>query len=1543
MPSRKDATETQDESKYVDLVTDGMKTVNVYVTGEGSQMAIHEGKEDLTADEKSRGDTVLARKVTDHIKRDKEYFIAKECPKGYLSGFLGTICFSEVPILNENIMDCTESQVVVNGEVQAERTRDVSPLKIEEAENPPVEEQDDTDLQYTDMLSEQSESDDDVSLVPGDCDDGVAFNAEDESHYITTHEIQLSEFSDHDVDYDIDQGWDDNHVYSFIDYAAFDSDVTMPGKEERLKSNQGQANSGAAVSTTLEVDLRDGDKCAISDESLSKNQKNVGGPIHLSIKTTSQAINEPSNFYENEHILYHAKHAADMSRYIFRADANGEKLCDSAKCFIAAPGRLHISSKLKGKDLNEYSSGTSSAVSELDDADKEVRNLTARAFKSLAYPYFDPFNFSTSSESSASELGVNRWSTFVDLKYGNLNMSKAREPNRVSNKSSTSSSEFTNPKEKMGHKGLTLTTKPPSNKLFALKGALSGPYNASSAAKKFELMGKFGQRHSGVITLTETLNFRCNVTSGLPGSDRRSKFAQKSTGSRSIDTVTNTLPSGQESEASKQPCNPGETMEGTHKKAIFASSLLKNVISKKMQFEQERKMERGEIREPHTQPPCFIKQETEMTHRERDRATPKASKDFQRRSSKYSEANSDLTIVCVDELGDLVDTSSSDAKFDGRRQDLASGTHLVATHEVGFDAKKEAIDAPKSTLLRSQNSAFRSWRDGELMFQTELKNEKTLKEKPSSSPQSQEKMDLYTDSRNGKLTKMSHLFVPSIQLLSNDDVSKKVPTVNNSTRAHADKRGMALCTNNTLYVADPRNVVAPKSPEIKISLRSIKENKGDQFNVSKLVPPNIASNSVNLLKPGEESRCQALAAALKAESSDKIPHFTVRDIRDHKGKLQTPIHQVRDVRKLVKSSYHFVSLENNATAGDPQSDQKLSKQGTYRKPASLSPIIIKCQSVNTNGNGKQSGNLIENSKRTPNEDSFDVDRSLPQQEGDKNDLQQPKGTVPSDNSKQVKGDSSEEPIGLPIETITVTKKREKTPDMAEKIKPESNISNMAALEKLQAAVKTMEQLYVFDRNEWKRKSEPHSELSDSHVLPLISSEEYGPEVPMATMTTPIKDKLTQENCFKHSDKALHETMPTKHQKEPPNTYYIPISRDVSKPFTLQAGTPEVTKNVIKVSSKASGNSKSNGQKVSLQPPASTQSAYCKGFSSVSPKLTVSGKITQPLRNAEERESGRVGERPVQFSRALAEPQNYLTIPVKTQVASAKQGVTSSGEGREKTAVYTFTGTRSQNRNASPPGLAGARMQDETGQSPQKRATVIMETRAQDTPSSTIFHHVPMGLAPAQPQVYCFSPGIAPHAMPQVDHFQHTQRKMLFDPTTGNYYLVDTPIQPVTRRLFDPETGQYVDVPISQQPMSPLPISMPTMPMPMSPLAMSSGSYGPTYMIYPGFMPTVPATPTLIPARMPSQPSMQSEQEDSGDKGRSSQPDYMESPYYLATGSGKSPQAGGSAMGQVNTRPGLQGFSNGKQPVISISSQQGPRIIAPASFDGTTMSFVLEHR
>ncbi|XP_062305594.1 uncharacterized protein C4orf54 homolog [Osmerus eperlanus] len=419
-------------------------------------------------------------------------------------------------------------------------------------------------------------------------------------------------------------------------------------------------------------------------------------------------------------------------------------------------------------------------------------------------------------------------------------------------------------KDNQGCKGGALTNiKPPPSNMFNLNG---NPYNAASK-KKIALMGTFGQGHSGVITLTETLNFRCNVKSGVPGGERRSKCAQNAAGSRSTDEVTNASPGGQGSETRRRPCNARETMEDTHKKAVFASSLLKNVISKKMQFEQERKMERGEICEPYqVSSPCFVHQDLENP---KENGTTNESRD--RQSSKYSEAGTDNKIVCVQELGDIVDSSSCDDKCGSGRQ--ASCTNLESANEVGFDTKKRAFEAAKSTLLRSQNSAFRSWSDGELEFQKEQKNYKTPEWKLPSTKDNLEDTDLCADSGTSKLTKMSHLFVPNIQLPSSErKVDYQLQTMNYSTRATNDQKegeGMRLRSDNTLYVPDSsRTSVPSKSPEIK--LKSLEDNKSDQFNISKCPISNLVCNSSNLIKTADDSRCHALAPVLKGRTCDLL-------------------------------------------------------------------------------------------------------------------------------------------------------------------------------------------------------------------------------------------------------------------------------------------------------------------------------------------------------------------------------------------------------------------------------------------------------------------------------------------------------------------------------------------------------------------------------------------------------------------------------------------------------------------------------------------------
>nr|XP_057921940.1 uncharacterized protein C4orf54 homolog [Doryrhamphus excisus] len=829
---------------------------------------------------------------------------------------------------------------------------------------------------------------------------------EDEDHYITTHEILLSELSDGAseaswLDADAEAG---HQVFSFIHF-------------------QGAVMRKEAVSSC-------------------ESDPQGSAQVHLSIKSTSRgAINDREN--------HPAKGAGDPP-------AVGAH--DRVKGIIPT-----------GKESGEYSS---CASSELDDADKEVRSLTAKAFKSLAYPYLDAISFSTSSEES------NRW----------------------------------------------IVGQPPDG------------------VRK--IMGNLGQ--GGVIRLRETLNFRCNVNSGM------SNFAPggEAVGSSSADEVTGSQ--GGSGKEGPRATTKSQTMEGTHKKAVFASSLIQNVLSKKIQFERERRMERGEVREPQRQ------------------GAPKPD-----------------------------------------------GTAAAAE-----EASKGAA------LLRSQNSAFRCWRNDEIELQA---NRKLPEGTPPTTTPPPPAPNQHSES---KMTKMSHLFVPNIQ-----------------------------------------SVAREKSPEIKINL----QGRGPVFT-----------------SKGEST-------------SDKVPHFMVRDIRDNKAKLQTPIHQVRDVRKLVKSSYHFVSVDEksalataNPVTGSPGS-----------------PMVIKCQSVNTNDN-----------KSTP--------------EGG-------------------------------AKKTAVNNTQEEMTSRIEKKKPELTKSNQGALEKLQAAVKTMEQLYIFDKNEWKRKDVPSlpslpQPPTESHVLSLIANEEE-------------------------------------------------MRRDSDPDAQLKPPTPE-------------------GSSSNLKAPPAIAVPTSKVFT---PKLSAS--------------------------------DNYLTIPLKSRQAS-------------------------------------------TGPEPPSRMPT-MRPPSPDVPSAAV---CPSVLAN---QVYCLSPA------PTLDPFPPTQRKMLLDPTSGTYYLVDTPVQPPTRRLLDPETGQYVDVPLPQPPITPI------TPMPISPVAIGSGAaYGPTYMIYPGFMTSPPLIPTRTLVQMP-QMLMQAEAEKVIPQPQQSEGMYMETPFYMTTA--KAPQAPSGTPHLVGVNRTLQ------HPLISITSQQGPRIIAPPSFDGTTMSFVVEHR
>ncbi|XP_023685456.2 uncharacterized protein C4orf54-like [Paramormyrops kingsleyae] len=1537
----------QEESKYVDLddllamKAEGTKTVKVTFTGEGNQLAIIKCNNDAPI---SGDKTAVDCNRREHVA----YIPTKDCkynndehtghvrPEKRAASNLS----SETASSPDSPNDFGDRD-----EVPADKRDAVGEHKrdyLRQSYNTKNTSFESEELRYTDMyLARKTESDDGVSVVLSE--NCTPICAEDESHYITTHEIQLLEL-DHDVDYDFGGGscWDiedDNRVYSFVDYASFDSDETIEEAQvledktvAKLKSNQGQSNNttllcrtnGAAVSTKHEHDLCDLDKCASPDEILLKHQNGGGnsvGQIHLSIKTASRAINDRRNSPDNENLHYCAKHDGDLNGYVFKSqNVKAEATCDRANCFIPAPGRLHIGSKLKGKDIAEYSSGASSSISEMDDADKEVRNLTTRAFRSLACPYFDAINFSTSSESSASEhgLGLNRWSAFVDLKCGNL--TQGREQN-MSHKSSASTFEINSSSEAKGKHALPLPSqKGTQTKIFALNSSLPDPSGTSSSTKKIEVKSKFAEGQSGLITLTETLNFHCNIRATVDDRDRHVKFAENAAGSRSADEVTGTLPDEPGTEASQQVCEAGEAMDDAHKKSIFASSLLKNVISKKMQFEQERKMERGEISD--TFPilsPSFLYKDHEIP---REKVMTEETEDLQRQGSKMLETGSGITILSLDELGDIVDSSSCEPK-DNRQRDgsltISPEPTSEAANEKPADTKKGASEATKSTLHRSHNSAFRNWREDGPEFQKEQERKTPPAKKLTSFTDNFGKANLDLETGNSRLTKMSHLFVPSIQLPCKDRGQRKTKTKypTHTMTGQGQLKDTKLSFNS---ISAASGTVSSKPPGIKISLRSVKDNKPNPFNIANLLTPNIVSNATGAVRSAGDSKCQTLITSLKGEMMEKVPHFIVRDIRDTKGKMQPPIYQVRDVRKLVKSSYHFVSLDNQekaAAVADSNVEQNASKEESVKTTTSPSPLVIKCQSVNTNSNTKQMENITAVSWKRLTEGKPEVGTSS--------------SLVPADDAKNRSILVKRATGRVPLATT-----KQKVIDSGER-KAESKVANQAAIEKLRAAVKTMEQLYVFDRNEWKRKIQAPRPVTDSHVLSLITSAEHlttgksesGAEPGNLTHCTAAgNEKLIQANSHQNSDQSppTLPAVPTleecskKEKKEFLKTLHIPFNQEEkhssraashqSGLFSNKTAFPLGNKNRI-ISSSSSDN------KVLM----SSAHPRTKCSASKNTEVPLSLKISQDRPAAEEKETPNSSEG---NQSALCDSENYLTIPVKCH--------TSREPINKSTSTWSSTSAKHQyQRPAGHPTKADARRHSR----PTANETVTSETQSPDSPTATIYHHsLPIAAQGVQPQVLCLSqPVPTATATPSAESFQQTQRKMLLDPTTGHYYLVDTPVQPTTRRLFDPETGQYVDVPMSQTSVTPVPVSV-------SPLALSPTSYSPAYVIYPGFMPSTAMLPSQTPPEADSGVDKLASQEVTHG-GQSMDAVCWESSYCSPTG--WSPQ--GATKPQFITSRGSEAFQcpfDGK-PIISITTQQGPRIIAPPSFDGTTMSFVVEHR
>uniref|UniRef100_A0A2I3H5T1 Chromosome 4 open reading frame 54 n=1 Tax=Nomascus leucogenys TaxID=61853 RepID=A0A2I3H5T1_NOMLE len=1272
--------------------------------------------------------------------------------------------------------------------------------------------------------------------------------------------------------------------------------------------------------------------------------------ILLSIKPASRAINEPSNVHAKQNIIYAAKHEGDMSlRVSTAAEHNSSSLKqnpaaavaqDHAKKFIAVPARLQTRcGAIRAKELVDYSSGASSAVSELDDADKEVRNLTSRAFRSLAYPYFEALNISSrESSTTLSEVGFGRWSTFLDLKCGGVGARVEQSLLRSSAASVAAGLRKGSGARATADQLYIQSKKSQTKALEFVVSKVEGEIKHVETPLCFQKQVQTGSR---VVTLLEPLNVRSeSKASSAPGPGRATKGLGKGPGSAYTDDGSET------SEGSK----PASRADGPQK-SKYASSLLKNVISKKMQREHEFKMERGEVTDT-SHHLAGTSKETEGSRgsdRQRERG-------LQRQSSRHSEAGSEYTVVSMSDAGGEGSVAGSKSPVfkasTPRERSAGPGRNFTDGHTEVCEIKKSASETVKGIFLRSQNSAFRSWKEKE----AEKREEQAPIGKLKLPKGGDWRADLGEISAS-KNTIMSRLFVPNIQQTPKDKQPRK----------QATKYPAAQATSTA--------VIRPKAPEIKIRLGSVQQPSSD-FNIAKLLTPKLAGGSASNLFKTIEDNSRAQQKLFRGDNLEKVPHFQVRDIRD-KSKSQGPLHQVRDVRKLIKGSGDSsdkgsVTPEQGLTGPKPR--QLSAAAGGS---GSLSPMVITCQAV---------VNQREDSMDRDPRESMGGSRVL--------NSSSPEGTVLVHRASgrlpvaTIAPNKPEQGSYLPVLKIVSKASTQKTPEKLkeEEVKEEGKATKPArnALEKLTAAVRSMEELYSFNRNEWKRKSDPLPMMMDSHVLSLIASEERegvvgaegdhdklsrrlgeveergtGNKAGVVLRGAPI-ERLQRRNSNPSAESVSARAAAFENlARERPRSLYIPpVHKDVERTQPLQPLPPlRSNRNVFTVS--ASSIQKTGGvagkfpQGPSPESPSAAKGIKSQGLRS----LKISPATRAPPDEVTNRKSGS------NLEKSNSDCENYLTIPLKGSSAAGEllSRPGPSREGPPNSSAATLCSLPPLSARSQVPSSSKGSQVSGTSRpawrtkpdNPRETVAAPPGPQSPEHPPTTIYHQppLPFTLQGAQPQVLCFSPPSMPAPAPagsapvptdpfQQPQLQQTQRKMLLDVTTGQYYLVDTPVQPMTRRLFDPETGQYVDVPMTSQQQAVAPMSIP-----VPPLALSPGAYGPTYMIYPGFLPTVLPTNALQPtpiAHTPGGSELSPMVAEPSSKEAAAT--FTEAPYFMASGQSLA-SSSSSAPAATPQLVGAKGFAqlHGK-PVISITSQPlGPRIIAPPSFDGTTMSFVVEHR
>uniref|UniRef100_UPI00398E8922 cardiac-enriched FHL2-interacting protein-like n=1 Tax=Pristiophorus japonicus TaxID=55135 RepID=UPI00398E8922 len=596
---------------------------------------------------------------------------------------------------------------------------------------------------------------------------------------------------------------------------------------------------------------------------------------------------------------------------------------DFGECFARGP-RVSVASACV-----DFVSETSSLMSDLDETDREVRRLTALAFRSLACPhssYMDVYSPGESTDVSLSlseeSSGTSKWSSVAGSSAPSLAGTQEQDPDPEHGARCAPSPGAEEGREEADAQALGAA------QFECVEVALgsqedSRGRNESRTVPKREI--QFKKRERSELTV-----FRCSDGLDLGDGMQKQELGREDT------TAT------PEAASSNRQLQRAESTEECAKKAKFASCHISNVISKKMQFEQELKMERGAIQDPHSSVPSTP---SSANFKEFEYPAQAVYQELRRQSSK-SESE-----VSAEDLAGGLRRRSCDlsAEGDGRRSIVRQDSCGSAKGELGA----LALDGQpnREAAGRGENPA-RSWKE------SVPDNQKGLKSGRAMGPGADKCHLLLSDAGILPADK------PPAQTIPGDRYGDGVPQPTREKVSYLaqikqpgyEEKASYKQSSNTLDTrqASRSTLIAP-APETAPSSRTLQV---DPFGTVEQLAPNIGSRSkIITLDP----KYQTLPASFKFETGEcrtKDPQFDRSE--SLKQRTKGPIHHVRDVRKLVKNTYG--ALRFNVTEAKPSGPAQLRRPAGSQLSAESDPtnapmdsnptlpIYIQCKSVSWKGN-----------------------------------------------------------------------------------------------------------------------------------------------------------------------------------------------------------------------------------------------------------------------------------------------------------------------------------------------------------------------------------------------------------------------------------------------------------------------------------------------------------------------------------------------------------------------------------------------------------------